>query len=65
MRQLELDIMTAAPEMELPGLYSYPDRLAELLGGDLDFHGKNSAYASHNYHAFPAKFPPQLPRLFI
>lgn len=65
MRQLEMDLITIAPEMELPRLYSYPDRLAELLGGDLDFHGKNSAYASHNYHAFPAKFPPQLPRLFI
>jgi DNA modification methylase len=32
---------------------------------DLNFHTKESGYASHNYHSFPAKFPPQLPRLFI
>lgn len=24
-----------------------------------------SSYASHNFHSFPAKFPPQLPQLFI
>jgi DNA modification methylase len=36
-----------------------------LLSDDLDFHGKSSAYASHNSHAFPAKFPPQLPKKFI
>ena len=44
---------------------SYRERLCALLSGDLDFHGKDSAYASHNFHAFPAKFPPQLPRKFI
>lgn len=44
---------------------SYRDRLTSLLSGDLDFHEKDSAYASHNMHAFPAKFPPQLPRTFI
>jgi DNA modification methylase len=31
----------------------------------LDFHKHNSAYATHVIHSFPAKFPPQLPRLFI
>jgi len=36
-----------------------------LLKQDLNFHGQASNYASHNFHAFPAKFPPQLPRLFI
>lgn len=41
------------------------DRLAALLAGDLNFHGEDSSYASHNFHAFAAKFPPQLPRLFI
>ena len=44
---------------------SYREQLHALLSGDLDFHGKDSGYASHNFHAFPAKFPPQLPRAFI
>ncbi len=39
--------------------------LKELLNGDLDFHGEDSSYASHNFHAFAAKFPPQLPDVFI
>jgi DNA modification methylase len=39
--------------------------LERLIHGDLDFHAGNSRYASHNFHAFPAKFPPQLPRHFI
>jgi len=41
------------------------DALRALLCGDLDFQGESGAYASHNLHAFPAKFPPQLPRKFI
>ncbi len=32
---------------------------------DLDFHGEPSTYSSHALHAFAAKFPPQLPRIFI
>lgn len=47
------------------GQISYREHFAQLLHGDLDFHGKNSTYSSHAIHAFPAKFPPQLPRLFI
>jgi len=43
----------------------YPERLQRLLQSNLDFQGRNGAYASHNFHAFPAKFPPQLPALFI
>ena len=39
--------------------------LAKLLSKDLDFHRDASNYASHALHAFAAKFPPQLPRLFI
>ena len=42
-----------------------PQQVALALQGDLNFHGQNSAYASHSFHAFPAKFPPQLPRTFI
>ncbi len=39
--------------------------LVALLHEELDFHDADSSYASHNFHAFPAKFPPQLPRKFI
>ena len=39
--------------------------LAKLLSADLDFHRDASNYASHALHAFAAKFPPQLPRVFI
>ena len=39
--------------------------LRGLLQGDLDFHGSPGKYATHGWHPFPAKFPPQLPRLFI
>jgi DNA modification methylase len=41
------------------------ERLTVLLEGELNFHGENSGYASHDLHAFAAKFPPQLPRVFI
>ncbi len=44
---------------------SYREKLATLLSQDLEFHGQDSGYATHNFHAFPAKFPPQLPRKFI
>lgn len=43
----------------------YRARLVSLLSQDLSFHGQDSGYASHNFHSFPAKFPPQLPRKFI
>ena len=39
--------------------------LAKILSTDLDFHQAASNYASHALHAFAAKFPPQLPRVFI
>jgi hypothetical protein len=39
--------------------------LSKLLSTDLDFHRDASNYASHALHAFAAKFPPQLPRIFI
>jgi len=43
-----------------------PDKaLRLLLSRDLSFAGQKTAYATHNLHAFAAKFPPQLPRLFI
>ena len=39
--------------------------LSRILTQDLDFHDSASNYASHSIHAFAAKFPPQLPRIFI
>ena len=44
---------------------SVRSKLRELLQEDLDFHRSGSLYASHGFHPFSAKFPPQLPRLFI
>jgi DNA modification methylase len=41
------------------------ERLAALLGDDLGFAGRPSAYATHSMHAFAAKFPPQLPQAAI
>ncbi|MGI0013596.1 MAG: DNA methyltransferase [Nitrososphaera sp.] len=41
------------------------EKLVALLEGELNFHGESSGYASHDLHAFAAKFPPQLPRAFI
>jgi hypothetical protein len=43
----------------------YRERLVSLLSQDLSFHHQDSGYGSHNFHSFPAKFPPQLPRKFI
>ncbi|MCL5028262.1 MAG: site-specific DNA-methyltransferase [Bacteroidetes bacterium] len=44
---------------------NYIAKLDKCLSGDLNFHGENGIYLSHNFHSFPAKFPPQLPRKFI
>jgi DNA modification methylase len=48
-----------------PHALSKRQRLSALLAGELNFHGEDSGYASHDVHAFAAKFPPQLPRAFI
>src|SRR5262252_8054497 len=48
-----------------PHALSKRQRLSALLAGELNFHGADSNYASHDVHAFAAKFPPQLPRAFI
>jgi 16S rRNA G966 N2-methylase RsmD len=39
--------------------------LSVLLASDLSFQGHNTSGGTHDFHAFPAKFPPQLPRVFI
>src|SRR5262245_50251657 len=44
---------------------SKQQKLRALLQGELNFHGEDSSYASHDVHAFAAKFPPQLPSAFI
>ena len=41
------------------------DALREALRADLDFHGTDGNYSPHSWHPFSAKFPPQLPQLFI
>ena len=41
------------------------DILGRLLLDDLGFHGANGKHSSHSWHPFAAKFPPQLPHLFI
>lgn len=43
----------------------YQTALVELLNEDLGFHSADTSYASHDFHSFPAKFPPQLPEKFI
>jgi len=53
------------PESETPRPGATRERLSALLAGDLDFRGAETGYASHHFHSFAAKFPPQLPRLFI
>jgi len=62
-QQLELPTIqrSSIPYLDV----GYRERFSDLLSSDLDFHGKSSVYASHDFHAFPAKFPPQLPRKFI
>lgn len=44
---------------------SYSKRLELLSNIDLSFIGENGRIALHNVHSFPAKFPPQLPHIFI
>ncbi len=63
-QQLRLPLSIKPSVSQRPDL-PYRTRFKSALAGDLNFHGKNSAYASHNFHSFPAKFPPQLPRKFI
>jgi len=60
MTQLRLDMVARRVPESSPRA-----RLAALLHENLDFHDESSNYASHNFHSFPAKFPPQLPRKFI
>jgi DNA modification methylase len=60
-KQLSFDYYHHKPTAES----SYAETLVNLLTDDLDFHNHSSSYATHNFHSFPAKFPPQLPAKFI
>lgn len=68
-KPIQLDLFGPfQPSSSLQGRISssqYRESFWKLLNEDLDFHGEDSSYATHNVHAFPAKFPPQLPRKFI
>lgn len=44
---------------------SKKEALRTLVTSDLDFHNHSSSYLSHSLHSFPAKFPPQIPGVFI
>jgi len=66
MSQLPLDPEIFDVAAEYPDFEgTYQEKLLALLHDNLDFHGQSSTYLTHNLHAFPAKFPPQLPRKFI
>lgn len=56
---------SASERAELEHIPTKRGRLQALLSGELDFQGQKTGYASHDLHAFAAKFPPQLPRAFI
>jgi hypothetical protein len=58
-------IQLSLPMPDTSPFQSSSEELEGLLSRNLDFHDQVSGYASHNFHSFPAKFPPQLPRLFI
>ena len=46
-------------------IHSRFEELQAVLSADLDFRGADGGYASHAWHPFPAKFPPQLPEFLI
>jgi DNA modification methylase len=44
---------------------NYLEKMSSLLMSDLDYSSRATNNPLHNYHSFPAKFPPELPRSFI
>lgn len=63
--QLRLSLVEDRSPSEVVEKLDVEQKLLSLLSRDLTFKGQKTNYASHNIHAFAAKFPPQLPRLFI
>ncbi|MDQ1353486.1 MAG: hypothetical protein QG657_3792 [Acidobacteriota bacterium] len=49
-----------------PETETHKELFCHLLTSDLDFkNSQNNNFTRHYWHSFPAKFPPELPRLFI
>jgi len=62
MDQLNLPLFVSNPTKKFS---NYRKKYLEILQGDFNFQNHNSTYSAHAFHAFPAKFPPQLPGVFI
>ena len=56
---LKFDAVNNIPQAQ--PICTYKDKLLNFLSGSLDFHDQNIRDSLHNFHSFPAKFPPQLP----
>jgi len=64
MTQKQIDF--PLPDISEENIEDPEARLKVVLSNDLDFHNQNSLNKSvFNFHSFPAKFPPQIPKLFI
>jgi DNA modification methylase len=63
--QLRLPFKERLGRSEPPRQLDVEGTLRQLLKQDLTFKGEKTKSATHNLHAFAAKFPPQLPRLFV
>lgn len=61
----QMSIHQLEEERQADNLQPLPQRLIEVLSEDMNFHAADSRYASHTFHSFPAKFPPQLPKKLI
>jgi hypothetical protein len=63
--QLGLPILWPIREPAAREFGDLPKVLARLLKSDLTFKGQKTSTFTHRLHAFAARFPPQIPRLFI
>lgn len=63
--QLPLPITRTPPVSRCDEPLEIAETLVRLMASDLTFEHSRSRQAHHSLHAFAAKFPPQLPRLFI
>ncbi len=64
--QLTIDLHDKPGQVETSRCAAdWADVLGGLLAGDLDFANDDVNTGLHNLHAFPAKYPPALPRMFI
>ena len=61
----ESEAVLAGPENHRVEAGILESTLSELLAEDFDFKGQPLSGSTHRIHAFPAKFPPQLPAKFI